>query len=48
MNGWYVVYIMTCFLNAMTLMLNGFNITTWQFWAWTFLVILSYIAGKNS
>ena len=48
MNGWYVVYMIVCFLNSFMLTFNGFGIRTWQFWAWLTLITLAYVAGKNS
>lgn len=46
-NGWYVVYILMCFLNGAVYTSMDHGITSWQFWVGMFVPILSYIAGTN-
>lgn len=47
-NGWYVVYILMCFLNGALYASMGHNLfNSWQFWVGMFVPILSYIAGTN-
>lgn len=46
-TGWYVVYLIMCALNGALCSLSGFYINTWQFWAWTGIVIMSFITGSN-
>lgn len=45
MNGWYVVYILMCFLNVLLLKINHLGFSDLQFWIWTLVPILSYTAG---
>lgn len=45
--GWYVVYLLMCSLNGVTCINNGFGFNSWQFWAYTGMIIMSFIAGSN-
>lgn len=45
--GWYIAYLLACFLNGYMCAKHGFNIDQWQFWVWTGIVALSFIAGAN-
>lgn len=45
--GWYVVYLLMCGLNGAMCTAHGFHFGQWQFWAWSGIVILSFIAGSN-
>lgn len=46
-SGWYVVYLLMVFANAAMCNLNGFDIRTWQFWTWSAIIILTFVAGAN-
>lgn len=48
MSGWYMVYIITIVLNSILSTLSGYNLFTWQYWAWSILIILAYSAGNNN
>ena len=46
MNGWFVVWIIVCFLSGIMTTANGFNVRTWQYWAWLALIALAHISGR--
>ena len=45
--GWYVVYLLMTFANAGMATLHGFGINTWQFWAWSGIVMLTFVSGAS-
>lgn len=48
MDGWYVVYMLMCFLNSALYVSMGYHLfNSWQFWVGLFIPILCYIAGTN-
>lgn len=47
MKGWYVVYLLVCFINGATLSMMGYNWRTPQFWIIAVCIMLSHISGRE-
>lgn len=47
MSGWYVVYLMTAFINGALLCVNDYTLSNWQFWVWMLIPVITYIAGRE-
>ena len=45
--GWYVVYILSIIINVVVCHINHFTLTTWQYWVYSALLILTFVAGAN-
>ena len=45
--GWYVVYILMVIFNQILCNIYGFNLLTWQNWAWSIMLILCFVSGSN-
>ena len=45
--GWYIVYLLMCIANGIMCNIHGFSIDGWQFWVWTGIVGLTFVAGAS-
>ena len=45
--GWYIVYLLMVIINGLIYIARGYDPLTWQYWAGTLIVIISFISGAE-
>ena len=46
-TGWYIVYLLMIAINSVMTTVHGFDIGTWQHWAWFGMLVMCFVAGSN-
>ena len=45
--GWYIVYLLMIIINAIMCYVHDFNVFTWQYWVYAWMLILCFVSGTN-
>lgn len=45
--GWYIVYLLMIMCNGVMCHVHNFDGGTWQYWVWSIMIILTFVAGSN-
>ena len=45
--GWYIVYLLMIAINTVMTTHHGFGLNTWQYWVWSGMLILTFVAGAS-
>lgn len=46
-KGWYAIYLLAIAIASAMSTFHGYNISTWQYWVWFGLIVISFIAGSE-
>lgn len=45
--GWYVVYLSMVIINSIMCSIHDFNVLTWQYWVYFWILVLCFVSGAN-
>lgn len=45
--GWYLVYLSMIIINSIMNVIHDFDISTWQYWVYFWMLVLCFVSGSN-